>query len=620
MLEQEHQERRLTTILSADVVGYSRLIRQNESATLAALKQLRRTEIDPRIERHHGRTVKLMGDGSLVEFASVVDAASFAVDIQHAIAADQAERPVDERILFRIGINVGDVVVDGDDIYGDGVNIATRIEGLAEPGGICISRSVFEQVNDKLDLTFAPMGPQQVKNIPTPVEVFRIELDSRSQALAMDAPLPATEQRSGRPRATVASWALAAGLVILALVTASYLVRSGSAGPPVIAVLPFQDTSADENRGLLGEPVGDGILAHLARYPELTVIARGSSFRFRSADRDLRDIGAQLSADYIVEGSLHFDGDQLTVNVALVDIGENTQVWSDRITAGIDDLQTVISDIGGRVAYQVEDFLGYVRVSKADTINSDALLMSLRARKTSMKGPSKENNASVIAINQKIVELFPDDAWGHLGLAFALRTKLRFGWADDPDVVLAKAIRHGEMAVRLAPDNYSAHFALCRVRMQEGDQRRAIEACDIALKLNPSSADVMNALAQSYFYLGENERALEILARSERIDPLPSFVHSWMSAWTLWQDGRCEEAETAFNKMSTPSPLAQKLAAVIQICIGNDDAAQRAIATFLESTPDWTIRREAEVQAGVWSYEPGRERWLEDLATAGMPK
>lgn len=622
-MDDAHQERKLTTILSADVVGYSAMMRRDEAGTLRRLTALRREIIDPKVALHGGRTIKLMGDGSLVEFASVVGAVRFAVDLQHSLSDAQSGNPEDARIAFRIGINVGDVIVEGDDIYGDGVNVAARIEGLAPPGGIAVSRTVYDHVRDKLDLDLAPMGPQTVKNIPEPIEVYSVTLSDASRALVR--PVPAAEPQgspgsgTGRLRAIGRRPVLVAAALVA--VAAGWIAAFGlgPSAPPVIAVLPFQDSSPEEHRGLLSDPLSDGILAHLARYPELTVIARGSSFRYRDADRDLREIGAQLTADYILEGSFHFDGETVAVNAALVDVEDAAQVWSDQISVDIDDLMTVIADVGQRVAYQVEDYLGQARVEEAGRINSDALLMTMKARRATMRGLSKENNDAVIEMNRETVELYPEDAWGHLAMAFALRTQVRFGWAEDPEATLADAVYHGEKAVQLAPDNYSAHFALGRVRMQQGDQQRAIRSFETALTLNPSSADTINALAQAYFYLGENEEALKILDRSARIDPLPSFVHSWVLAWVLWQDGQCEEAEAAFGRIASPPPAAQKLAAVIQVCLGDMAAAEAAIDAYLASTPDWTLEKEAASQEDVWAYEPGRLRWLADLEKAGLP-
>lgn len=417
--------------------------------------------------------------------------------------------------------------------------------------------------------------------------------------------------------------ALIAGAVALVLIVGFAMIASlqtPEPAPRVVAVLPFADVSAGEHQGLLSDPVSDGILAHLARYPELTVIARGSSFRFRDPDRDMPAIGAQLGADYLVEGSLHSDGQHLVVTSALVDVEANAQVWTDRIEVELSDLFDAIAQIGQRVAFQIEATVSDAQVAQAGAHDVDALLLNLRARRASRGGLSAERNEAELALNREAVRLYPDEAWGHIGMAMSLRLRLRFGWAEDPVASLAEAIDHAETAVALSPENYAAHFALGRVRMQEGNQLRAIEAFERTLQLNPSSADAMNALAQSYLYLGQNAHALEALGQSALIDPLPSFVHSWASAWVLWQDERCEEAATAFARIPAPPPPAHKLLSAIHICLGETEAAAAALAVFLESAPNWTLDDETALHAPVWVFDGGRERWLADLKAAGLPE
>lgn len=428
-------------------------------------------------------------------------------------------------------------------------------------------------------------------------------------------PRPAAPPRRAR--------VLAAAAVVLLMAAGLFAVLFWPRDSPasrVVAVLPFRDTSPAEHRGLLADPVSEEILAYLARYPELTVIARGSSFRFRETDRDLREIGALLGTGYVVEGSVHFDGRRVAVNAALVDVRANARVWSDRIEADLKDLLDLTAEVGKRVASQVEGFVSDVQVSAAEPVNPDAMLLNLQARKAALGGVSKAINDRVIALNREAIDRFPEDAWGHMGLAFALRVRLRFGWAEDADATLAEAVGHAEKAVGLAPGNYAAHFALGRVRMQQGNQLRAIEAFETALQLNPSSADTMNALAQSYFYLGQTDRALEALAQSARIDPLPSFVHSWMTAWVLWQANRCEDAERAFARLAAPPPEAHKLLAAIHACLGAFDTAAQALDVFLTAEPDWTLETERAVHAGVWQFGTGLESWLADLKRAGMPQ
>ncbi|SMX22516.1 Transcriptional regulator HilA [Boseongicola aestuarii] len=413
---------------------------------------------------------------------------------------------------------------------------------------------------------------------------------------------------------------IAPAMVVACLIAASYFLAAPSDKPSrVIAVLPFQDDSVEPDKGRLGDLLSGQILANLARFPELTVIARNSSFRFRDEDRDISEIAQELGANLIIEGSQQVEGSRLRVNVQLINVRNGSRVWSDQIDAEIHDLLTVSSQISSRVAHSVEAFVAEAQVKAGGSDEVDALLMNLKARRLLQSGLSKENIAGAIAIGTEAINLYPDQAWGHVIIAFALRTKLRFGWADNPEDDLEKAISHAQKAVSLAPDNYVAHFALGRVRMQQGNQTSAILAFDTALMLNPSSADTLNALAQSYFYIGQNERALEALAESARIDPLPGFIHPWMSAWTLWQDQRCDDALNNFSRIAAPPPPAHKLLAVIHVCRGEIEKASDALANFLSSEPDWTASRERELHTDQWIADGALERWIDDLTAAGLP-
>ena len=408
--------------------------------------------------------------------------------------------------------------------------------------------------------------------------------------------------------------------VVACLVAVAYILTDPSDKPSrVIAVLPFQDDSVEPDKGRLGDLLSGEVLANLARFPELTVIARNSSFRFRDEGSDISEIAEELGADLIIEGSQQVEGTRLRVTAQLIDVEKGSRVWSDQIDAEIRDMLTVSSQISSRIAHSVEAFVAEAQAKAGGSNEVDALLMNLKARRLLQSGLSKENIAGAIAIGTEAINLYPDQAWGHVTIAFALRTKLRFGWADNPKDDLEKAISHAQKAVSLAPDNYVAHFALGRVRMQQGNQTSAIGAFETALSLNPSSADALNALAQSYFYIGQNERALEALAESARIDPLPGFIHPWMSAWTLWQDQRCDDALNSFSRIAAPPPPAHKLLAVIHVCRGEVEKASDALAAFLSSEPDWTASRERELHADQWIAEGALARWIDDLSAAGLP-
>ena len=426
----------------------------------------------------------------------------------------------------------------------------------------------------------------------------------------------------GASRSWAWRWLWAALVPIAAGLVAFYYFANPSSAPAprVIAVLPFQDDSVGPNQNQLGDLLSAEILASLARFPQLSVIARNSSFRFREQDRDLSEIADQLGADLILEGSQHLDGSQLRVTAQLINVEKNSRIWSDQIDTDLGDLLKVSTEISRRIANSVEAFVAEAQAQPGGQNTVDALLLNQKARRFLISGPSKENVEAAISAGTEAVTRYPDQAWGHIAVAFALRTKLRFGWSDDPQGDLQAAIDHAQKAVSLAPDNFTAHFALGRVRMQEGNQIAAIAAFEAALLLNPSSADVLNALAQSYFYLGQNERALEVLARSAQIDPLPGFIHPWMSAWVLWQDQQCDQAYESFQRIPSPRPPARKLEAVIQVCRGEVAQASKALATFLSAQPDWTVNKERNLHEVQWIADGALPRWLDGLIAAGLPE
>src|SRR5919109_1179920 len=306
---EERAQRRLAAILAADVVGYARLIGADEEGTLAALKSLRRELIDSKVEQHHGRVVKTMGDGALIEFASVVDAVRCAVDVQRGAAERNAGVRPDKRIEFRIGINVGDVVIDGDDILGDGVNIAARLEGLAEPGGILVSRAVRDQVRDRVELAFEDLGERELKNIARLVRVYRIQAPTELMAeVARSAALPLPDK-------------------------------------PSIAVLPFTNMSGDAEHEYFADGIAEDIITGLSRLRWLFVIARNSSFTYKDRHVDVRQVGRELGVRYILEGSVRKGGNRIRITGQLIEAETGAHLWAERYDRALDDVFAIQDEI-----------------------------------------------------------------------------------------------------------------------------------------------------------------------------------------------------------------------------------------------------------------------------------
>ncbi|CUH48781.1 tetratricopeptide repeat protein [Ruegeria atlantica] len=619
-MEIDGYEHRLTTILSADVVGYSSLMSRDESGTLTALQDLRRTEIDPRIQRHNGRIVKLMGDGSLVEFASVIDAVRFAVDVQYAVAAAQTGNADDKRIQFRIGINVGDVIVAGDDIYGDGVNVAARIEGLADPGGICIARTAFDQVNDKLDLTFTPMGPQEVKNISAPVEVYRVELDERSQALAMDTPQKITKPVVEAPPRNVKRWVLAAGIVVLTVAVTLNFLRLESSEPPVIAVLPFEDFSSAEHKGFLSDAVSGGIITSLARYPQMKVISRRSSFKFRDSDLGISEIADQLGANFILEGTQQYDGARLQISAHLIDGETEAHIWADDVDVPLEDLLKTNNVISLNVAESVGNKVIETEVARMTKDDVSALMIANAAQSRIMRNFSRESLLKNIEEQEQSLKDYPDSAWGHLGQALSLRIGLRYGWIEgDEEEIRKRMLDLARRGVELDPNNFMAYHALGRALTMNNDPDAAANAFRRAIELNPSSSFARTTLAQTLGFIGETEEALEVIAEAELVDPFYGHDIHWEKARIQWQVGDCDKALKTFQSSHSMPIAANKMLAAIHHCLGNDEEAKQAMTVYIAENPDWTVSREQDVNVGLWIAPGILDRWLGAMESSGMP-
>ena len=334
------EQRRLLAVLSSDVVGYSRLMGRDEAGTLSALKAHRQQIVEPKAAQYRGRTVKLMGDGALMEFGSVVDAVRFAVEFQCAMRESNAGVPEDRQILYRIGINIGDIIVDGDDIHGDGVNIAARLQGLAEPGGICVARNVYNQIKGKLDLDLEHLGEKNVKNIAEPVTVYRIVLDDKAAALVT--PVAGAPARVARAR----RWQAAAAAVVVVSALGALLwwqpwkpefppasiERMAQPLPdkPSIAVLPFDNLGGDSQQTYFAEGMAEDLITDLSHLSGIFVIARNSSWAYKDKPTKVQQIAEDLGVRYVLEGSVRRDGELIRINAQLIDALNGHHVWADR--------------------------------------------------------------------------------------------------------------------------------------------------------------------------------------------------------------------------------------------------------------------------------------------------
>jgi adenylate cyclase len=384
-MAEERLQRRLAAILAADVVGYSRLMRADEAGTLARLKSLRTELIDPRIAEYGGRIVKTTGDGILIEFPSAVDAVQHAVDVQAAVAQRNADVPPDRRMELRMGINVGDVIVDDDDLFGDGVNVAARLEGLAEPGGICVSGNAHEQVRYKLDLAFEDMGEQSVKNIDEPVRVYKIgaEGGERAQPAAAGELLPSDK--------------------------------------PSIAVLPFDNLSGDPEQEYFSDGITEDIITALSRLRWFLIIARNSTFVYKGTAVDVKQVGRELGVEYVVEGSVRKAGNRVRISAQLIDGATGNNLWAENYDRELADIFDVQDEITQTVVATLEPKLVAaegIRSQRRSSGDLNAWQLVMRAMSHFGKMTSKESQTA-IALLEEAVQKFPNYGPAHSLLAFA---------------------------------------------------------------------------------------------------------------------------------------------------------------------------------------------------------
>jgi adenylate cyclase len=433
-LSDEHVERRLAAILAADVAGYSRLMGANEEGTLAQLKSIRRALVDPTISAHRGRIVKTTGDGMLVEFASAVDAMRNAFAIQRGMAERNTAVPQDQRIEFRVGIHVGDVIFDENDIFGDGVNIAARLEGIAEPGGIYISDDAYRQVRGKVDIACDDMGPQPLKNIAEPMRAWRVRLTGESPSAAQSGSAVGQSQALPLP------------------------------DKPSIAVLPFQNMSGDPEQEYFADGIVEDIITALSRFKALFVIARNSSFTYKGRAIDVKQVGRELGVRYVLEGSVRKAANRVRITGQLIDSSTGGHLWADRFDGGLDDIfnlqDQVTESVVGAIAPAVET-AEIARGKRKPTESLDAYALYLRGSARLYQFAGLQANAEALRLFNSAIKLDPDfaSAYGRAASLYAFAKG--YGWISGTPTEIAEVARLAQRAVELGKDDAIALAAYC---------------------------------------------------------------------------------------------------------------------------------------------------------------
>jgi adenylate cyclase len=583
-------ERRLAAILAADVVGYSRLMRDDEVGTFERLKSHRRELIDPKIAECHGRIVKLMGDGALVEFASVVDAVSCAVDIQREMAVRNAESPIARHIEFRIGINVGDVIVEGNDIYGDGVNIASRLENLAEPGGICLSGDAYRQVRGKIDATFEDLGEREVKNVAEPIRVYAI-------APAGVAAVPT-------------SWAADA----LPLPS-----------KPSIAVLPFINMSGDPEQEYLADGITADLITAFSKIRWFFVIARNSTFAYKGQTIDVKEVGTKLGVRYVVEGSVRRAGNRVRISVQLIEVATGRHVWAERYDRNLEDIFALQDEMTETIVRAIEPELGSAereRAMRRAPGSLDAWGLLQRGLWHHYRF-SKQDSAEAQRLFQQSIKIDPNFALAHAALAHACYWDALFGFTPDVGTKLAEGLEHARRAVSLDDKEPFAHFALGRIQTLSGELDVAIAELEQAIELNSNFAHAYLGLGFALILAGRPAEALDQIIAAIRLNPHDPSIWTFLNnrALALFFLDRSKEAVEWIRRSAQSAPTilwSHVTEAVILADLGREQEAAAALVRARPLMPDFS----ADFIRSVFPLRnpTHHRRFMEALAKAGMPE
>jgi TolB-like protein/class 3 adenylate cyclase len=593
-LSSEPVERRLTAILAADVAGYSRLIGADEEGTLAQLKAFRKTLLDPTIAKHRGRIVKTTGDGMLVEFASAIDAARCAVEVQRGMADENSEIPQAKRIEFRIGIHLGDVIIDDNDIFGDGVNIAARLESIAVPGGISISRAVHDQVRDRIDVCFDDKGEVALKNIARPVRVFAISAAKESKT------------------------------------TVSPESNSALALPdkPSIAVIPFTNMSSDPEQDYFADGMVEDIITALSHFKALFVIARNSSFTYKGRAVDVKQIGRELGVRYVLEGSVRKAANRVRITGQLVDAATGAHLWAERFDGGLGDIfdlqDQVTESVVGAIAPAVEK-AEIERAKRKPTASLDAYAFYLRGLARLYQFGNRQANDEALRLFNSAIELDPDFASPYGRAAFCYVIATINGWISDEANAIAEVKRLARRAVELGKDDAIALAAggnaLSFVVRDLGVGAGLI---DRALVLNSNLAEAWNFGGWARLWLGEPETAIERFARAMRLSPLDPWLMG-MRAGTAYAHfflGRYDEAAPWAAMALQDNPDYQpglRIAAASNAMAGRPEQAHKAMARLRQLNPALRVSKLKDV-VGPFRRAEDLARYGEGLRQAGLPE
>ena len=580
-MAEQRTQRRLAAILAADVAGYSRLIGVDEVGTLAALRRIWSERFDPTVASHNGRIVKKMGDGALVEFASVIDAIECAISFQQNMADYNAAERRKEPIEFRIGVNLGDVVIEGEDIFGDGVNIAARLQAQSPKNGVLISDAVHAQIRGKIDAAFIEVGALELKNIAVPVRAWR--------------------------------WSGAA--------PAPFSARSADRDLPSIAVLPFTNLSGDPEQTFFADGLVEDIITTLSKLSGLVVIARNSSFAYRGRAVDLGTIAAELGVRYVMDGSVRKTGNRVRVTAQLIEAKNGTHLWAQRYDRTIADIFAIQDEITLQLATEMQVSLTegeQARLRHGATSNVEAWQLWVQGLSHFRQAVTREKVGAARPFWEKALALDPGSSTINAMLGFVHYCDARFGWWDDRETALDKANNYAERALTLAPDNADAHITAAVVEMMKGRYEAAVAHARQAVRLAPGSADAATFACFVLASSGAPEQGIVEGERAMTLSPncpgyyLGHLGHAYRLA------GRIEEAIAAFTAYDARSPgfgLADLIIAYQES--GRPEQARQAAARLLSVRREFTITAWLRTQLRRDATQLAQE--VASLRAAGVP-
>lgn len=642
-------ERRLAAILATDVVGYSKLIREDEAHTLAALRDHREQIIEPKITERNGRIVKLTGDGLLAEFPSAVEAVQCAVEIQHLLKERSVDLPEEKKVVYRTGINIGDIVVEDEDIYGDGVNIAARLESLAEPGGVCITRNVFDQVKDKLDLTTEFLGDHEVKNIAEPIAIYRVGIDEKAAALV--SPIIREATKPANPKAHFSGVALASIFAVGAVLIGAWQLELFGYDPsqataderifaqgdpllkvpegPSIFVLPFKNLTSSEEKDYFVDGLTEEIITELTRFRDLFVLARDTTFKQEmERDDDTQKIGRELNVQYVLSGTVRFVANRIRVTTQLINTSSGSRVWAETFekeftTADIFEIQDEISQsivgaIGG--GHGTIARAGTVDLKSPSTESLQAYGCLLQARKYHLRHNAEQH---LIARNclEKAVEIDPNFVEALAELAYVYIEEYRHEWNRLPDSI-DRANKVALRAIELDSNNQVAHWALALTYFTEGRLELFEAETKVAVSINPNNSAITGYLGFFMAPTGRWEDGLELLDKSIKLNPKHP---SWYHVAYFYDHFRKQEYEAALERLHLGGLkhlyFIQSNLAAIYGQLGQEENAKKAIERINEMKPSYNVAAARNEYAVKRNIEPDLvEHLIDGLRKAGLPE